>query len=107
MLGFCRGGSGIRTHGGITSTVFKTVRGVSRKSATSWGICRKSLWHNGFRLLIIVGHLPVVCILFRSPAPPARPEMRKTAHRAYAPASVAEGSEDVLHEQDEMEAVGR
>ncbi len=25
MLGSCSGGSGIRTHGGITSTVFKTV----------------------------------------------------------------------------------
>lgn len=48
----------------------------------------------------------MVCIGFRSPAPPARPEMQKTAHRAHAPESVAEGSEDVFHEQDEMESVG-
>ena len=63
------------------STVLKTVRGVLRKSGTSWGICRKLLWHSGLRPFIIFGHLPVICIVFRSPAPPARPEMRKTAHR--------------------------
>ena len=89
------------------STVLKTVRGVSRKSATSWGVCRKPLWHKGIRLLIVFGHLPVVCIVFRSPAPPVRPDKRDTARRAHARASVAEGSEDVLHEQDEMEVVGR
>ena len=81
VAGVQGGGSGIRTHGGITSTVFKTVQGVLAEATARRRFSRKPLWHNGFGLLVIVHHLPVVCIVFRSPAPPARPQMRRTDHR--------------------------
>jgi hypothetical protein len=57
------------------------------------------LWHNGFRPLIVGGHLSVVFVVSRSSAPPARPKMLKIA-RAYARVPVVGGTRNVLHEQD-------